>query len=108
MQRIMTFAIMLIALAAFCAPSLARGFDAVSPPSGDTAVTAIEGASVLLAPKCKLSGGKRLLPCHSDLAEPAPSVVPSRRLAIPLFGLPQSLVAWAHGPDAELPPPRLG
>ena len=108
MQRFMTFAIMLIALAAFCAPSFARGLNAVSVPPSDVVVVAIEGAAVLLPPKCKQLGGKRFLPCHADLGVLASSVVLPGRVAIPVFGLPRNLAAWTHGPDAELPPPRLG
>jgi hypothetical protein len=109
MRSVLSFAIMMLALLAFCAPSLARGLDAVITPAEMASITmASDSGAAIVAPGCKQGSGKRVMPCHPDLGVLTAGMAVLDAAATPLFGLPESLLAAASWPDAELPPPRRG
>ncbi|MCR6671250.1 hypothetical protein [Devosia ginsengisoli] len=103
MTRLLSIAVLIVALVALAAPSLSLGVSAYPPTSTQLHVSS---GDLMAAKPCKSLGGKRVLPCHPDLGvmvSQASLVFPSirqrswRDVVVPLA---------APQPEAELPPPR--
>lgn len=105
MKRLFSILVLIGALVALGAPSLALGMNVRGPvwTSSDGGVSELADHKI---GDCKGLGGKRVLPCHPDQG-----VIGDAVFLIAAPGCPEPL--WSVGlkltettPEAELPPPR--
>lgn len=105
MKRLVSIALMALALIALASPSLlVRAGSHAVVPSAQGVVATIRGASPVWS--CKSLGGKRVLPCQFDqavLTRSEPVLVPRPRAGLDVA---QALVPFGHLLETELPPPR--
>lgn len=106
MQRITTLVALCFALLALCSPSLAVGVKAATMHDVVVVAAAGEIAPVTVQSPCQAQGGKRVLPCQSDLGV-LPGVIAKATPAAVALHLPRNdLMPASIVPDADLPPPR--
>lgn len=96
--------VLLLAVLALLAPSVVVGFTAAT--AGEIVVAADDGPELPLYRPCEKQGGKRVLPCHSDLGLLVPAI------AAPVWtvaALPAIATDRMHPlplRSADPPPPR--
>jgi hypothetical protein len=105
MKRLVSIALMALALIALASPSLIvrAGAHAIAPSAHGVVATA-RGALPVWS--CKNLGGKRVLPCQFDqavLTRSEPALAPRPRAGLDTA---QALLPFGQVLETELPPPR--